>query len=172
MKLQTMALFSMLAAGCASIDTNARVAPGADLAQYHTWAWAQNDNGAAPTVADQAIKDSLAQNLAQKGLVPATNGPADFLIAFHTATQQQTRVSPGSFYGYYAYGYPDVYTYTEGTLIVDFVDARTHKVFWRGTASGTAEHPDNPDPKRVAGAVDKLMEKYPQQVAATPRPTM
>ena len=48
---------------------------------------------------------------------------------------------------YRAYGYwdrvrmpADVMQYTEGTLILDFVDRRTHKLVFRGVGPGSREH--------------------------------
>jgi len=34
----------------------------------------------------------------------------------------------------------DVMQYTEGTLILDFVDRRTHKLVFRGVGPGSREH--------------------------------
>ncbi len=59
-----------------------------------------------------------------------------------------------------------VYQYTEGTLVVDFVDPTTERVLWRGTATGVVHHPQNPDLNKVAKAVDKLMSHYPSSAMA------
>jgi hypothetical protein len=82
--------------------------------------------------------------------------------------QQEVGVSgwgaPGWGYigwGGYGWGGWDVYTWTQGTLIVDFTDPRTNQVVWRGTASAVVNHPENPSPKKVEKAVNKLMAHYP-----------
>jgi hypothetical protein len=54
-----------------------------------------------------------------------------------------------------------VYQYTEGTIVVDFVDPASHRVLWRGTASSIVQHPDNPNLAKIAKAVDKLMTRVP-----------
>jgi hypothetical protein len=66
-----------------------------------------------------------------------------------------------------------VTSYTTGTIIVDFLDPRTHTVIWRGSASSTVDHPDNPDPDKIVHAVDKMMGQLPEQMAsAAPRTPM
>jgi hypothetical protein len=63
--------------------------------------------------------------------------------------------------------------YTQGTLFIDFIDPKTNQVFWRGTASAVVNHPENPNGKKLASAVDKVMKKYPSEVAsAGARPAM
>jgi hypothetical protein len=163
--------FSLALAACSGISTQVRVAPGTNLAAYRTFAWAPRSAGFTDTLADQTIRSSLQQDLAQRGIMPAAPGELpDFLISYHTSAQQRTQVSPGMGYPYYWGGsFPYVTTYTEGTLIVDFADARTRQVFWRGTASAVLSHPQNPDPNKIATAVSKMIDQYPTLVAATPR---
>jgi hypothetical protein len=167
-KLSLVAVLSLCA--CAGVSTEARMAPGTNLAQYRTFAWAPRTQQT-QSLADQAIRSSLEQDLAQKGIVQATQGPPEFYVAYHTKTRQETDVGYYG-WGYYGMGYPAFDTYEVGTLVVDFVDPRTRQVFWRGTASATVENPDNPDPNRIANAVNQLMQKYPSQVASAPRPQM
>ena len=170
------ALLIAVAAGCSGITTNANIAPGANLAQYHTYGWyAPPRPGESP--GEQQVRVALENQLAQKGLVPATNGRPDFLVAYHATRQQKVAVTPGYGYGYgYGYGLysgmPSAYTYTEGTLIVDFIDPKTNQAFWRGTASGVLNHPNNPDPQKIDTAVAKLMKRYPVEVASVPQPVM
>ena len=177
-------LFAMVlvaAAGCSGITANSNTAPGVSLGNYRTYAWHQAPSGEMQTVGEQEVRSALARQLAQKGLMPATTQPPDFLVAYHATTQQKVNVTPGYGYGYgYGYGrwgygasgFPDVTTYTEGTLIVDFIDPKTNQVFWRGTAQGVVRHPDNPDPQRIDTAVAKLMKQYPAEMASVSRPAM
>lgn len=164
----------LAAAGCAGITTNAAVAPGANLAKYHTYGWYTPPGGRVESPGEQEVRAALERALAQKGLVPATTAPPEFLVAYHARKQQQVDVMPGGYgWGYGFYGYPDVSTYTEGTLIVDFVDPQTNQVFWRGTASAILDHPNNPDLGKIDQAVAKLIEQYPATAAAaTARPAM
>src|SRR5262249_61707396 len=108
-------------------------------------------------------------DLIKKGYLPIAKGATpDFLVAFHVHTQQKTEVQD---WGYSAPSWwwgagPDVtvYQYSEGTLFVDFIDPRTNKVIWRGTAKGVVKDPENPDLGKLADAVNKLMQNYPQHI--------
>jgi hypothetical protein len=161
-------------AACSGISTNVQTAPGANLAAYQTFTWAPRDPGQVQTLVDQAVRSSLEQDLAARGVVLAAAGQTpDFFVGYHGKQEQKTEVYPGGGYGWYGYGYyPYVSTYTEGTLILDFIDARTHKTFWRGTATATLSEPNNPDPEKISKAIAKLMEHYPAQVAAAQRQPM
>jgi hypothetical protein len=165
-------LAAMLALpACAGVSTNTRLAPGVDLAQYRTFAFVPRTTEQPETLADQTIRSSIAQNLGQKGIVFATSSPPDFLVDYHAKTQQRVEMRQG-YYGGLGWTYPDINSYTEGTLIVDFIDPATHQIFWRGTASAVVAHSDNPDPSRIDHAVAKLVRDYPSQVAAVRRPQM
>ena len=165
----------LLAAGaCSGITANSKLAPGTNLAQYHTYAWHNGVSGQAEGIGEQEVRSQLQAQLAEKGMTLATSTPPDFLVAYHGKKEQKVDVYPGG-YGYWGYGwggFPDVETYTQGTLIVDFIDPKTNKVFWRGTASGVLDNPDNPNMGKIDTAVAKLVQQYPTQMAATQRPAM
>jgi hypothetical protein len=168
----TLLLGALLALpACAGVSTETRLSPGVNVAQYRTFAFVPRNGGQPETLADQTIRSAIVQDLSQKGIVMANASPPEFLVDYHAKTQQRVEIQPG-YYGGWGWTYPDVNTYTEGTLIVDFIDPATRQIFWRGTASGVVAHPDNPDPIRIDKAVSKLVQKYPAQVAAMPRPQM
>jgi hypothetical protein len=50
--------------------------------------------------------------------------------------------------------------YTEGTMVLDFVDAKTKKLFWRGTATDTLTSTSEA-PRVVSGAAASLLSSYP-----------
>lgn len=167
-----------LLSACSGITASSNFAPGVNTTQYRTFGWYATPPGQALSVSDQQVRAALQNQLEQKGLTPATAAaPPDFLIAYHAKRQQKVDVSPGYAYGYgYGYGwwggFPNVYTYTEGTLIVDFIDPKTNQVFWRGTAQSVLSHPNNPDPRKVDKAVAKIIKRYPSQLASIPRTRM
>jgi len=152
--------------GCSTMSVHDTYNPSAPFAQYRTYAWMpNNDRGrtaelfrGSPT--EQRMKSDLDQALMTKGITAAPPGTQpDFLIAYHVATQEQMDVNSWG-YGFYGWGGPiDAYTYTEGTLILDFVDPKTQNAFWRGTASDIVDPGGNGH--KVDEAVTKMMEKYP-----------
>jgi hypothetical protein len=167
----------LVAAGCGA-TIRSTTASNADLAKYRTYSLSAPpaQAGQAQTIADQTIVSSLKEDLAAKGLTEAAPGQApDFLVAHHVKTQQRVDVEPMAYgygYGFYGWGGDDVTQYTEGTLIVDFIDPQTKKVFWRGTASDVVNHPESPNPAKITKVVGQIVDRYPSVMAATPRTTM
>jgi hypothetical protein len=166
-------LVALVAAGCgATIRTT--VAPNANLQQYRTFAFyvPPDQQGKPESMVDQTIRASLRSDLAAKGITEAEGGAPDFLISTHVKTQQKLEVW-SSGYGYWGgWGGTNVSQYTQGTLIVDFIDPHSKQVFWRGTASDVVNHPESPDLNRLGNVVGEMVSKYPNVMAAAPRTTM
>jgi hypothetical protein len=180
------AVAALVVAGCSGVQVRSTPAPNANLGALRTFAFmtpvdpssraAQMDQ----SPAGQEVRATLTRNLEEKGYTPAPpNTQPDFLVAYRAHVQRKTQVEswgyPGPYgwgwgwgYGGWAWGGPDVTVrqYNEGTLIVDFVDPTTHRVLWRGTATGVVDNPQNPNLQKVARAVDKLMDRYPTQAVA------
>jgi hypothetical protein len=173
--LNALLTASVVASGCSTVDVKSRVAPDTNLSQYHTYAFLPPRPGRPESIAQQQVRQALRQAMAQKGFIEAGPGaPPDFVVAYHVRERQQEAASWGD-WGYgpaWGWGPDESYTYTLGTVIIDFVDVRTNRVFWRGTASQVVDHPDNPDPQKIDRAVTKVVNRYPVQVAAVPPPRM
>jgi hypothetical protein len=163
-----------IAAGCGA-TVSSTVAPNANLGQYKTFAFKtpQYRAGRAESPAEQELQTALRNDLAQKGLAEAAPGqPPDFLIAYHVKEQQKLDVADVGYGWGWGLGGPDVTEYTQGSLIVDFIDPHTNKAFWRGTASDVVNNPNSPNLGKVDKAVAKLVNQYPSAMASTSRPTM
>jgi hypothetical protein len=169
----SVAALILVAAGCGA-TIRSTTASNADLAKYRTYSFLTPPSkaGQPETIVDQTINSSLKESLATKGLTEAAPGQApDFLIAHHAKTQQKLDVEPMG-YGFYGWGGTDVTQYTEGTLIVDFIDPQTKQVFWRGTANDVVNHPESPNTGKLSKVVGKIVDRYPAAMAAAPRTTM
>ena len=162
---------TIFACGCGA-TVHSSLSPNTNVSRYRTYAFYNSPykQGKPETLADQQIRAALAQNLNAKGLTEAPAAP-DFEVSYHVVLQE--RMSPSAVgYGYWGYGPMDMSTYTQGTLVVDFVDPRTNKVFWRGTASQIVNDPMHVDMEKLDKAVAKLVDQYPYNVAGASRPAM
>ena len=56
--------------------------------------------------------------------------------------------------------YTDVRQYTQGTLVLDFVDNRTKKLVFRGVGSGTIGSAEA-NARKVQEAVTRITAKFP-----------
>jgi len=158
-------LCSLLLAACANLHVRSELAPEVDPSRYHTFAWAPLDGaGEQPTtIIDQRIRAALAPALEQKGFRENHDSP-DFLVSYHVLHERKTGVSD---WGNGLSGWtPEVVTYTEGTLIVDFIDPSTNAVFWRGSAHNAIEPPGQIDEQRLQKAAVEIVRHYPSMVAA------
>jgi len=155
----------------------------ANFGVYKTYTWTQpdvkTDNPLYKSdMIDRDIKRDVSAELAKRGIVENDNNP-DLILEYHTFTQQKQQVYggyPGYMYPYYgmypygmgygfgygygAFGWPSVYTYDSGTLVIDVTDAHNHQLIWRGSVNG-----DVTNVKRIGKDIDQavhaIMKKYP-----------
>src|ERR1700752_2529368 len=108
---------------------------------------------------DGRIRTGLESQLIANGFRMETE-KADFVIAYYVTTKNKLSVQD------YGYGPPrwfgsrniSVNQYSEGTLMVDFIDARTNQVVWRGRASGTLEMKGVD--KKISKSTEKLVKQF------------
>jgi hypothetical protein len=112
---------------------------------------------------------ALRSSLAAKGLKETGSGSDLYIVP--TVYTEKLNVMPGGGYTVYPSAYGSyrmgtvalnagVQTYGEGTLVIDFVDRRTHRVVYRGSgqaAVGSAERNAN----AITEAVNKIVANYP-----------
>jgi len=118
-----------------------------------------NDPLATDSLNDGRIRNGLESQLIDSGFKIETERP-DFVIAYYVTTKNKLNVQD------FGYGPPRwfggrdirVNQYSEGTLMVDFIDARTNQVIWRGRASGTLEMKGVE--KKISKSVEKLIKQY------------
>jgi hypothetical protein len=148
-----------------------------DFAEFKTFGWMQvPEKAGIDSFVVQRVKNAVNAELKAKGLVMISNNP-DFLIAEHLGKKSKVQVTDWGYdYGYYGryrgygghrgYWGPrriSTYQYEEGTLILDFVDAKSKKLIWRGTAKSKVQNIDTPEKseKIINAAVKEILKKYP-----------
>ena len=178
-RLLSTAALAVALAGCSTMQVRTEYDPKAPYPTYKTYTWMSAAPGQeqTPPMRDPGMRQYVVQvidaEMKAKGLqlVKADANP-DLLLWVHGWRQGRVEVSN---YGYayggaYVYGpyvstavampVVDVHEYTEGTLLMDFVDAKTKQMVWRGTATDTVTSGD--DIRRsVQPAVAKLLALYP-----------
>jgi hypothetical protein len=182
------ALLAVALAGCSTMEINTDFDPKADFSGLKTYAWI--DEPRMPT-GDSRIDDNpflenrvhaaVDRELAAKGFVLATTGTPDFLVAYHVSLDQKRSVQHlNDYYGYgpgwgYTYGTvrrpgyyatPSstyVYTYDEGTLILDIVRPEGRQLIWRGAARDEVKFSSTPskDSGQLNEAVTRLLDDFP-----------
>ena len=162
------------AAGCSGVTYNDDYDPSIDFSSFQTYAWLQpsGDNTAQKRGVDEfserRIINAIEEQLSAKGLSPAGSGTPDFLVNFYVTTQQKMDVNTyytgWGYYGWYGGGTQTyVNQWTEGTLIVDFVDFSDKDLAWRGWAQAAIEPDLNADQRtrRINEIIGGIFKRFP-----------
>jgi hypothetical protein len=177
LRIAVAGIVAAAASGCATtITAGSHVDRRQNFRQYHTYEWGPAD--ALPTGDPRLDKDpffkdhfegAVERQLASRGLELIAGGQSDpdLLIHYHAAVNERmdvNRVDRG--YGYCRSGGcpSDTVWYEAGTLLIDVVDARSHKLVWRAWAQNDVERMlrDRSAMARIIDrAVMKMFEQYP-----------
>jgi Domain of unknown function (DUF4136) len=168
---------AMAATGCAAaMSVSSHVDRTLNFAQYRTFDWGPAD--ALPTGdprldRDPFFKDhvqgAVERQLAARGLELADAGTPDLLIHYHANISERIDITGAD----RAYGYcpdgscpPETLSYEAGTLVLDFMDARTNKLVWRGWAQNSVEDMLH-DRDTMATTIDRAVTRMLQQLPRT-----
>lgn len=157
----------LLLAGCSGISVSSDYDREADFSSYRTFGWMQTDrpgmrNPAQNSLMETRIKRTVAEQLQAMGYTMLDGGRPDIRIALHMNVQNKVEVEH---YGYRRWRGPvrtEVHHYKEGTLVLDFVDAKLQQLVWRGWANSILGNPDRAE-KQINAAVSKILAEYPPQ---------
>ncbi len=141
----------------------------ADFNKLKTFKWLPlPEKEIAPSIVKKRIIKAVNYQLELKDFKKAEKNP-DFLIALHTGKQAKVNIRERG-YSYGRYGRHggisssvDVYQYEEGTAIVDFVDAQSKELIWRGTATAVIDPTRTPKEreKLIDEAVKDMLKNFP-----------
>ena len=169
-RLAAVALSALALTACASMDVRSFVERGADVSQYRTYTWGPAD---AQATGDsrldnnpffhERIQAAVEQRLNARAFEKTTADPPDLLIHYHASVTQQINAN-GTDQPYVSCEDCKPYVYDAGTIVVDLVDARTHRLVWRGWAEGSIDGVVDDQAwmeKRIDEAVARILERLP-----------
>ena len=150
---------------CATYDVKHDYDLQANFAEFKTFDWMQvPEKSDIDSLILQRVKNAVNAELKAKGLTLSSNNP-DFLIAEHLGKNAKVRVSNWGYgYRYRRYGGGvSAHKYEEGVLILDFVDIKSKKLIWRGSATAVVTNVNTPEKseKLINAAVKAILKKYP-----------
>jgi len=159
----------------------------ADFSAYHSYAWLSGDQEktgdrrADSSSVDMRIRIAVGTQLRLKGYRPLPEGKPDFYVAYQVGLKD---TSPNISTQYYSDGMAghafthsadtrsagksesainETPSYLTGSLLIDIIDAASHKLVWRGTAAGevdpglTSQQRD----ERTKAIVHKILSYFP-----------
>lgn len=131
----------LAAAGCRSISIDTDHDKSFDFKRLRTFDYLAAPTSARTAQTDPSLLDMIAAELTARGLQPTKQNP-DLLIAVHRSIEGQLNTR--------GFGYEEIggrlhpYTYQEGSLVVDLIDATSKRTVWRGTAQGAFKFSEDP----------------------------
>ena len=160
-------------AGCSSISVTNDYDPNTDFAGYTTYDVYQgvikdSQLESAPLV-KKRILESIANEMQEKGLTQADSVNAQLLIFAQVGTAEKMNVTDygygyGGWWGPNPYGRNiDVSYYTQGSLIIDFIDNSKDELVWRGIGTAVIQDRGTPEERQqfIDEAVAKILSQYP-----------
>jgi hypothetical protein len=170
----------VLLSGCATISVNYDYDDAADFTIFKTYSWKEMDGkdmaggepGANNGLLTTRVQSSVDAQMAARGL-KKTDDNGDLNLVYHFGATDKIQVTDWgyNYSGYYrhgGYGYGgrsvDVYQYTEGTLVIDIVDAGKNSLVWRGSGTGVVDVGQK-TPEEIQAKIDKavaeIMANFP-----------
>jgi hypothetical protein len=142
----------------------------ANFSQYKTYSW--QEIKPPNSLWDARIKNAVDAQLAGKGWTQVASGGDVAVVAIKTSQTQRTLQtfydSFGGGWGWRRFGgggFGDSTTteqdYKVGTLVVDFYDAKTKQLIWRGSAQDTLSDKATKNEKNLDKGVTKMFKVFP-----------
>jgi hypothetical protein len=165
--------FAILLAGCANVSITTNYDRATDFSKYRSYAWEPKPRG------DQSIQETIHRAvdaaLAAKGCT--TSARPAFVVHARFAAKEQIAVhrhtnwaGAGTWQHARQAGYEiwpvtphtmtDVDRFTEGTVLLDFLDAESRRLIWHGEGAivfGTSAE----NIRNVEEAVARLLKRFP-----------
>lgn len=138
------------------------------IASYNSFAWLdkkgieeRNNPLYYNELNDKRIREAVTEQLIGKGYARATESPK-LKVHFHIVIEDKTQIRSDAYSPYWIKTERDVYTYREGTLIIDLMDAQNEMLLWRGWAVSALSDADQMSDELIRNAVAKIFSKLPQ----------
>lgn len=175
--------------GCNQTHVRATRDPDADFTAYQTYAWADRRPSGVPAIDDDvalhnAIRNAVDAQMSRLEFRRAEPGQAgiegeasepDLVLTYHLAAEARLESTAIENYTYSSRGrkgrpavigrpYTQERRYVRGTLVLDIVDVRAHRVVWRGWAQADIDdYLDEPDKvqARVEAVIERLLLRFP-----------
>ena len=165
-------LGAIVIGACAPMQVETYVPQSARLDRDHTFGWALQDDFSTGdprldnnTIFTERLQLAVERQLANKGWSKTTPELADLLIHYHVRIDQRVEVTDeggvdGAIHGTQG----RAFTYDAGTLVLDFLQAPSHVLAWRGWTDGSVDGVIDDQTwmnKSIDAAVTRILKTFP-----------
>lgn len=162
--------------GCATLRVHSSLEPGIDFGRYRTYNWSPTDGFSTgdPRLDNnrffiERLQTAVEHRLAPLGFEKTTSETPDVLLHYHARVDQ--RLDANDLDG--ADGRCETlecrpFVYEAGTVLIDFVDARTRRLAWRGWAEGSLDGVVDDQAwmeAKIDEAVAKILARLPRRAS-------
>lgn len=169
--LKLIPLFMLFVlASCGSVRVNADYDKKVNFNQYKTYAYikANIDKVEISDLDKKRILRSIDETMTAKGFTKSEN--PQMLVSIFTKESERVDVYNNNMWGmgfgwgwnpWWGMGMNTVSVTPEGTLFIDFFDAKTKDMIWQGEGSGYLTKNTDKKDARIKEFVAKILEQYP-----------
>jgi hypothetical protein len=170
--------------GCSSITVNHDYNADYNFQALHTYSWLDDHKTVSSDarINNDLVKDRMVKAIESalnaKGYTKVAQTEASFLVSWHGAIDSKLQVDTiDHYYRPYGYGTGGTYDpfmgsgirqtvvseYDLGTLLIDILDPKEHKLVWRGTGQGVVHADRTPDERtaEINNAVVDILAQFP-----------
>ncbi|WP_121667908.1 DUF4136 domain-containing protein [Mesonia aquimarina] len=169
-KISTILLLTVFLSSCSSVRVATDYDREADFSAYKSFAFYKPgiDKADVSDLDKKRILRAIETELLAKGF--SKSQKPDMLVSIFTKTSENVNVYQNNFgYGYgwgwspwyWGAGYNTVSSTTEGTLYIDFIDAKQNELVWQGMGTGALTMDMEDKIERINEMVKKIIEQYP-----------
>ena len=139
-----------------------------NIKSYSSYSWAEelfSDKNQLyyNELSSKRIKTAVNSALSKKGYL-FDMSKAELIIHYHIIIENKSelRTDPYGVYGpYWMRPQVNSYQYTEGTLIIDIIEAKSKSLAWRGWATSIIDADGDLTEELIINAVNEIFNKYP-----------
>jgi hypothetical protein len=174
--LSVLAVFSVVWAGCSTMQVSADFRRNFRFASVETYAWLPDPPGHAGDpvlhndLIDGRVRDAVNRELQAMGYRKVSVDDADLHVTYYLGLE--TRVNMRMVTNVYQYrgGFFDHHStqtalreYERGTLLIDLLEAPRRRLVWRGTAAARVRRRSDPEEReqKINDAVEKTLAQFP-----------
>jgi len=167
LRLVLVLIFTICFTSCSSVTIDDYFFKTADLTSYETFDWLSRPHamlivkeGRGPV--EKLLKESVNKQLTARGLSQKADSP-DLLISYLVGAELTNTADFSD-----KVGERTAQQYSEGAILLDFLDAKTRELLWRVAAFGIEDR--NPTPERNKEIVEKTVERMFKNFPSASRP--
>ncbi len=171
---RVVALFSvLLVAGCSSVTVRTDFDPDVDFSGWRTYGWHQGkiisgDALSKNPLVRKRVFEAVNKTMRDRGWRKLDEDDADFLILTHAGVEEKVQVNDWGGYGRYDHRWGmrasrvTVHNYQEGSLVIDFIDAKSKELAWRGVGTRVIDR-EAPSQEDVDKVVQEILKRFPPE---------